>query len=284
MQAERSPIMRYGTDFIPFDIQIGAHGNDLRLPPGYVNGPIIRDYYAVQCCTSGRGTVVSSGEVYPIEKGQCFVTFPEVVLEEHADESDPWGMIWLTLRGKKTRTYFDALGIRENTPIFPWTYNQHIYNCMQEIISSGHIASIQNELHQLGCICSIFNEFFHLNGQNTDNEAEVNTRENYVYSAVRYIEMHYDKDIKISEVSDYVGLNRSYLFTIFKKHMGMSPQDYLISYRMKKACDFLAFPQASISSVAYSVGYDPLVFSKIFKRTIGVSPTEYRRQIASNGR
>ena len=59
----------------------------------------------------------------------------------------------------------------------------------------------------------------------------------------------------------------------------MSMQDYLISYRMKKACDFLSLPQATISNVAYSVGYDPLTFSKIFKRTIGVSPTEYRKQL-----
>ena len=126
-------------------------------------------------------------------------------------------------------------------------------------------------------------EIFHLYKSDGITIPKGNSQESYVYTAISYIESHYGKNVKISDIADYVGLNRSYLYTIFKKHMGMSIQDYLISYRMKKACDFLALPQATIGNVAYSVGYDPLTFSKIFKRTIGISPTDYRKQLGVVG-
>jgi AraC-like DNA-binding protein len=60
--------------------------------------------------------------------------------------------------------------------------------------------------------------------------------------------------------------------------MGVSPKDYMLEYRMKKAVEFLADESLSIGNIAYSVGYkDPLTFSKMFKVKMGVSPTEYRK-------
>ncbi|MEG2569955.1 MAG: AraC family transcriptional regulator [Clostridia bacterium] len=251
--------------YIPFDIDIYNYGYDLVLPNGYVNGPLVRDHYAIHCCTTGRGVYVCQGVEFPIERGQCFVTFPELVL-------------WLSLSGNKVSSYFKQLGLSVSNPIFPWRFNNHIENCMQEIISAGRIRSVASELNQLSSITALFLEFFHLNGLSSDEPPDNNSQERYVYSAARYMDMNYDKDLKISDVANHVGLNRSYLFSVFKKHRGMSPQDYLISLRIKKACDFLKYPQATVSNVAFSVGYDPLTFSKIFKRIIGVPPSEYRKK------
>lgn len=279
---DKLPIFNRETEFLPFDITVATAGHDLRLNAGWVNGPIVRDSTAIQCCTAGRGVLVLSGKEFPIEKGQCFVSFPNVVMEERADDHDPWGLLWVSFNGRKIRAYLDSVGINEQNPIFPWPYNQHIANCIQEILSlrlSTEISALLSELHQTSCVCAMLIEIFHLCKTDGITIPKGNSQESFVHTALSYIESHYGKNTKISEIADYVGLNRSYLYTIFKKHMGMSMQDYLISYRMKKACDFLSLPQATISNVAYSVGYDPLTFSKIFKRTIGVSPTEYRKQL-----
>ena len=37
----------------------------------------------------------------------------------------------------------------------------------------------------------------------------------------------------------------------------------------------MALPQATVTSVANSVGYEPSVFSKAFKKTVGITPKEY---------
>ena len=46
---------------------------------------------------------------------------------------------------------------------------------------------------------------------------------------------HYQEKVKINELADYIGVNRSYLTSSFKKAVGCSPQEYLVNLRMEKA-------------------------------------------------
>ncbi len=106
-----------------------------------------------------------------------------------------------------------------------------------------------------------------------------NSKEEYVKNAVGYIEKNFSGKLSISEVVKYVGLNRSYFGGIFKEIMGISPIDYLVSYRIDRAKKYLLDDSMSIGDVARSVGYeDPLTFSKIFKRKNQMSPREYQKK------
>ena len=101
----------------------------------------------------------------------------------------------------------------------------------------------------------------------------------YVKHAVEYITQNYNKRIKINELADYIGVNRSYLTSSFKKAMGCSPQEYLVNLRMDKAKSLLKKTDIPINAVASAVGYtDQLAFSKIFKQNFGLSPKAYREQ------
>lgn len=99
----------------------------------------------------------------------------------------------------------------------------------------------------------------------------------YVEETVKYLECHYRK-VKISDTAKYIGINRSYLSGIFKREMGMSPQKYLLDYRMKRGCELLVETTLPITDVAHAIGYEnPLTYSKTFKNIFGVSPSFYRR-------
>jgi AraC family transcriptional regulator of arabinose operon len=57
----------------------------------------------------------------------------------------------------------------------------------------------------------------------------------------------------------------------------MSPQQYLMQYKLKKARELLMDTDLPIQDIAMQVGYDnPLTFSKIFKNYYGESPRMYR--------
>ena len=84
-------------------------------------------------------------------------------------------------------------------------------------------------------------------------------------------------NIKINYIASYIGINRSYLTHIFKKNINISPQDFLVNYKIDKACELLNSTDLSIKAIAASVGYtDPLTFSKIFKKQTERTPLEYR--------
>ena len=83
--------------------------------------------------------------------------------------------------------------------------------------------------------------------------------------------------ISVNDVADYIGIERTYFFRLFKKQMGMSPQDYLINLKMEKTKVLLKDSKKSIKEIAYSVGYTNYVsFVKIFKEKTGISPSEFR--------
>ena len=80
-------------------------------------------------------------------------------------------------------------------------------------------------------------------------------------------------------MASYIGINRTYLTTLFKKKMLMSPQEFLMHVRMDRSRSLLRHTNISVSAVAREVGYeDQLAFSKIFKKKFGLSPAQYRRQ------
>jgi AraC-like DNA-binding protein len=61
--------------------------------------------------------------------------------------------------------------------------------------------------------------------------------------------------------------------------MNMSPQEYLVNYRLDKACGLLKTTSLPVSNIAAQVGYnDPLSFSKVFKMFHNISPKAYRTQ------
>ena len=99
----------------------------------------------------------------------------------------------------------------------------------------------------------------------------------YAKHAMEYITNHYNERLKINELADYIGVNRSYLASNFKKTFGCSPQEFLVNLRMEKAKVLLKKQDLSISEVANVVGYtDQLAFSKAFKKHFGSSPSTYK--------
>ncbi|HJB27539.1 MAG TPA: helix-turn-helix transcriptional regulator, partial [Candidatus Blautia faecavium] len=89
--------------------------------------------------------------------------------------------------------------------------------------------------------------------------------------------------IRITDIADYVCVNRSYLYTLFRNELKMSPKEYLANYRLTRAAELLVITDFSVESVAFSCGYqDPLVFSKAFKGKNGLTPSQYRKKELDN--
>lgn len=119
-----------------------------------------------------------------------------------------------------------------------------------------------------------------VNAKDLYYDSRENRHDSYISKALQYIEMNYSRKLTVSMIADWVGLNRSYLNSIFKEELGKSLQQYLIEFRILKACELLESENLSIGDVSRSVGYtDQLLFSKVFKRLHGVTPSEYRKNI-----
>lgn len=104
-------------------------------------------------------------------------------------------------------------------------------------------------------------------------------KRSYVEDSLQYIENNYDHSFSIQEIADSLGLERTYLYRLFKKVTVFSPQEYLLDYRIRKACELLQNTDLPIAQISRSVGYeDSLYFSRLFKQYMKSSPSSYRQK------
>lgn len=95
----------------------------------------------------------------------------------------------------------------------------------------------------------------------------------------KYIHDFYMKPIYIRDLAESIHISSSYLSTKFKKEVGISFTEYLVKFRINKACEILLNKSIPIKTIANMVSYDDYSqFSKIFKKYTGKTPKEYREQ------
>ena len=95
----------------------------------------------------------------------------------------------------------------------------------------------------------------------------------------RYIDEHIsDENLTIPSIAAEMGMSRTSFFSRFKELAGLSPQDYLIHYRISHARELLLSSSLGIAEVAYRCGFsDPKYFSRVFKKIEGTSPSSVRQ-------
>ena len=244
-----------------------------KCPSGYSFGPIIRNNYVMHYIKTGKGKLILENQEFSVGPNQAFFTPPNIVAFYQADEDDPWDYIWIHFNGQKAMEILHAAGITTQYPLYvPNVYNDDVKNCLFDIL--------HNRDYEYKCIGYLYHLFQLMinNSSSKPQVAELNSELRYIRDVISYISRKFFEPIKVQEIADYCGLDRSYLCKIFKKATNYSLQEYLIFYRMNKAKHLLKTPDISIQNVAYSVGYpDPYAFSKIFKKEVGVPPRSYRK-------
>ncbi|MEO1051902.1 MAG: tetratricopeptide repeat protein [Bacteroidota bacterium] len=85
-----------------------------------------------------------------------------------------------------------------------------------------------------------------------------------------------DHTFSVEGLGDEIGMSRSQLFKKIKALTGMSVSEYIRAIRLSHAAEMLKNKTASVSEIAYEVGFNNLsYFAKCFKERFGVSPSEY---------
>jgi AraC-like DNA-binding protein len=92
--------------------------------------------------------------------------------------------------------------------------------------------------------------------------------------AVMYVEKYFRSKIRGDEVAARCGLSPFRFSRAFKEAYGITFRDYLVDYRLKEACRLLENPTASVTDVAFAVGFnDASYFARMFKQRIGTPPS-----------
>ena len=95
----------------------------------------------------------------------------------------------------------------------------------------------------------------------------------------KWLEDNYNKDLKLANISEYVGYSNYYLDRLFKKEVGVSPMEYVRKIRLEKGLILLTTTSKTITTISQEVGFaDRRSFVTYFKEKMGVTPNEYKKE------
>jgi AraC family transcriptional regulator of arabinose operon len=236
--------------------------------------------YHLHVILSGKGWLTVKKQTQQLHSGQMFLTKPGETSVYGADMEEPWIYCWMSFDGTNAKNYVESAGFKEGVYWQDcYVEAQEFYKQVRKILEQPEL-TLANDLLRLSALL----EYLSLAIRSNYKASQVirHTREYapdvYISHAIDFMVNNY-ATIKVSDVAQYIGINRSYLTNIFKKKMQVSPQEYLLQYKLSQGCKLLLETHLSIQEVAQKIGYDnPLTFSKIFKSVYGISPSRYRMQ------
>ncbi|MFT8348065.1 AraC family transcriptional regulator [Clostridium saccharoperbutylacetonicum] len=259
-----------------FDITVYQCGME-KCKKSHSYGPAIRDHYLIHFILEGSGIFYVGGKSYRIKKNQGFLICPNIVTYYEADKEEPWIYTWVGFKGIKAEKYLKLANLDQENPIFECTEVAFVQECFENMRKSAGL-KYGRELRLQGLLIMFLSELIEEAGKNVIISS--NYKEMYIKKSVQFVETNYSSKISISEMAKSVGLNKNYFSTFFRKNIGVTPQQYIIKYRMNKACELMSNQGLTIGDISRSVGYDDtLGFSKIFKKEKGISPSNYRQQV-----
>ena len=100
-----------------------------------------------------------------------------------------------------------------------------------------------------------------------------------IKNAADYIEENYmNNDISCVFLANLCNITPTHFAKTFKMAYNITPKEYIIRMRMKRAEEYLIYSAYSVMEISSLLGYsDPAYFSAAFKRIYGVSPSAYRK-------
>lgn len=96
---------------------------------------------------------------------------------------------------------------------------------------------------------------------------------------IDYIYAHLNCNLSLKELAAIVQISSHYFSQLFKQSTGISPHQYVIQQRIKRAKELLRTRELTIAEVAKVVGFvDQSHFHRHFKRLVGITPKSFSQQ------
>lgn len=185
-------------------------------------------------------------------------------LEEHPD------VYWVHFTGSEAESLLTTLGLHSFDTVGVHTrFGVLLENMIRELQFKRPLAE---EL-----TASLFREL--LVRMARGNKEDERPRVAAVEAAVAEIENRFAEEVTVASLAAEANMEVCWFSRLFRRQMGVSPQQYLMSVRMAKAKELLRTTDCPVGEVARLTGYDnPLYFSRLFCKTWGCPPREYRRK------
>ena len=236
--------------------------------------------FVIYYVNSGVCYLESEPYTAKISAGKCFVILPQVDYQLKAAGDEVLNLTWVSFSGFRVEDYLGRAAIWPAHPVV-----DDPEGVLGEKLNRLYMFS-HEPVNRYCKMAAILYEIIAYLRDERENVHPDGYKENLNYFAAyaaNYIEHNYMNPISVSEVADKLGITRKHLCTVFHKVFGIAPRQYIIYFRMEKACKLLRNTRQTVQEISEATGYaNQFYFAKEFRRIIGKTPSEYRREGGGN--
>ena len=232
------------------------------------------DYFLLHYCVSGEGFLILHNDERHITAGDIFLIPPNTANKYYPFPENPWSYRWVGIKGSMVKSILEECGLSYDNFVLHYDKDDAVLRCFQQIYERCTKSDYYTALGYLY-------QFF---GTLTEKRNSILLESKTIHrqrleKIIKYIYAQYANNISIQSVAEEFNRDRTYIYKLFKKETGISPKQYLLNFRIEKACDLLCKSHMSVTEIGYMVGFNSFsCFSKQFCLKKGTSPMKYRKQ------
>ncbi|MBQ4322933.1 MAG: helix-turn-helix transcriptional regulator [Clostridia bacterium] len=254
--------------------EYGIFDTDLHFPGRKKSEERVLTQYQIEYLISCTGTAHVNGQAYPLTPDRILCTKPGQT--RHSD----FGF----------RCYYIHFTLPEGSEYEKrWNSLPDFYHLVKAEIYRPIFASLANHLLSDGVentsdllTAKLLELLYYLEQDRTRNLnylAQPELRHNpFLPRVTAFIEENHMRPLTLEEMARTAGYSPHYFHKIFSSVMGMTPGEYLLSIRIKKAKEALIRTDKGLAQIAYDCGFaSQSYFNFQFKKATGTTPGQYRK-------
>ncbi|UHJ61122.1 AraC family transcriptional regulator [Vibrio furnissii] len=245
-------------------------------------------HQCVECLyvEEGYGVVMVNNQQYTMRPGRLFVFPPFTLHKVMVDDSQ-------THQYRRTVYHVDQQALAALLTQFPHHRQQLLHLASRQ--SAASVFDMDDKSALLNALFMHYEALFQKQNQTAELAAclflqLLNLLPNLPVAAdsqqdelstqvMHWIECQYHEKFSLSRLAKELGYSNSYVSRRFHQEMGETIQDYLLTFRLRKACELLRHSELSIDAIAVNIGFSSnTYFISSFRHCLGDTPLQYRKR------
>ncbi len=223
----------------------------------------------------GNWEVKMCGKTWSASPGEIFCAVPSEPLVFSQFDKDEWEWLEIQFNGPCAETFIGEFGLSPEHPVIKPNDSELTADFFRRLyrLMAQPDRTVPHALELL------FGLLEACRGRQNQTDAGLKDSPKLLAArAVDYLDTMPSAGKNVSELAEHFGVDRTTLGRAFKKHIGMSPHEYLDWFRLQRARGLLDSTNLTVSDVAKRAGFsDVKYFIGWFKKHQGVTPGNYRK-------
>ena len=243
-------------------------------PPAFKSVAVGRTLpeYQIVYITRGRGIFEMNGRAHVVGPGSIMTVFPGVRHFYKPEYEVGWTEYWVGFKGPYADTLCRQGFLSPSKPLYEVGLQNSLLGIYSQIFE---LVRDQRPLYQVRASSLVLTLIAEVLAHERDVVQHTHS-EQLVEKARFLMEENVSGDVTLNAIAGTLGVSTSHLNDVFKSYTAMTPYQYFISIKIRRAKELLENGDLTIKEVAFRLGFDdPYYFSRLFRKKVGLPPSKW---------